>query len=49
MQNIRDYLKDRRVVVLSGVLADKDYGEMFRPVMGLVEQFVCITPPIPGS
>ena len=47
VQNIRDYLKDRRVVVLSGVLADKDYGEMFRPVMGLVEQFVCITPPNP--
>ena len=47
VQNIRDYLKGRRVVVLSGVLADKDYGEMFRPVMGLVEQFVCITPPNP--
>ena len=47
VQNIRDYLTDRRVVVLSGVLADKDYGEMFRPVMGLVEQFVCITPPNP--
>ena len=47
VQNIRDYLTGRRVVVLAGVLADKDYGEMFRPVMGLVEQFVCITPPNP--
>ena len=47
VQNIKDYLTDRRVVVLAGVLADKDYGEMFRPVMGLVEQFVCITPPNP--
>ena len=47
VKNIRDYLTDRRVVVLTGVLADKDYGEMFRPVMGLVEQFVCITPPNP--
>ena len=45
--NIRDYLVGRRVVALTGVLADKDYGEMFRPVMGLVEQFVCITPPSP--
>ncbi len=45
--NIRDYLEDRRVVVLTGVLADKDYAQMFRPVMGLVEQFVCITPPNP--
>ena len=42
--NIRDYLAGRRVIVLTGVLADKDYGEMFRPVMELVEQFVCITP-----
>ena len=42
--NIRDYLTGKRVIVLTGVLADKDYGEMFRPVMELVEQFVCITP-----
>ena len=45
--NIRDYLADRRVIALVGVLADKDYAEMFRPVMGLVEQFVCITPDSP--
>ncbi|MDO5399513.1 MAG: folylpolyglutamate synthase/dihydrofolate synthase family protein [Eubacteriales bacterium] len=45
--NIRDYLVGRRVVVLTGVLADKDYADMFRPVMPYVEQFVCITPPNP--
>ena len=45
VKNIRDYLAGRRVIALSGVLADKDYGEMFKPVMELVEQFVCITPP----
>ena len=44
VENIKDYLTGRRVIVLTGVLADKDYGEMFRPVMELVEQFVCITP-----
>ena len=44
VKNIEDYLADRKVIALTGVLADKDYGEMFRPVMGLVEQFVCITP-----
>ena len=43
--NIRDYLAGKRVIALTGVLADKDYGEMFRPVMALVEEFVCITPP----
>lgn len=45
--NIRDYLTGRKVVALTGVLADKDYGEMFRPVMGLVSSFVCITPDNP--
>ena len=45
--NIRDYLKGRKIVVLTGVLADKDYGDMFRPVMPLVHEFVCITPDNP--
>jgi len=45
--NIRDYLAGRKLIVLTGVLADKDYGEMFRPVMPYVQQFVCITPDNP--
>ena len=45
--NIKDYLSGRTVVALTGVLADKDYADMFRPVMGLVEHFVCITPDNP--
>jgi dihydrofolate synthase/folylpolyglutamate synthase len=47
VKNIRDYLTGRRVIALVGVLADKDYGEMFRPVMELVDTFVCITPDSP--
>jgi len=47
VKNIEDYLADRRVIALTGVLADKDYGDMYRPVMPLVEQFVCVTPPNP--
>ena len=47
VKNIRDYLAGRKVIALTGVLADKDYGEMFRPVMDLVEEFVCITPDSP--
>lgn len=47
VKNIRDYLQGRTLIVLTGVLADKDYGDMFRPVMGLVAQFVCITPDNP--
>lgn len=45
--NIRDYLTGRKIIALTGVLADKDYGEMFRPVMDLVSSFVCITPDNP--
>ena len=44
---IRDYLKDRKVIALTGVLADKDYADMYRPVMPLVDCFVCVTPPSP--
>ena len=44
VKNIDDYLSGRKVIALTGVLADKDYGEMFRPVMDRVSAFVCITP-----
>ena len=47
VKNIEDYLKGRKIIVLTGVLADKDYGEMFRPVMKYADMFVCITPDNP--
>lgn len=47
VKNIEDYLTGRRVIALTGVLADKDYGDMYKPVMPLIEQFVCVTPPNP--
>ena len=47
VKNIQDYLKDKKVIALTGVLADKDYADMYRPVMPLVEKFVCITPDNP--
>ena len=47
VKNIADYLTGRRVIALAGVLADKDYGEMFRPVMEYVSEFVCVTPDNP--
>lgn len=45
--NVRDYLADRRVIALTGVLADKDYGEMYRPVTPYVSEYLCITPSSP--
>ena len=47
VKNIQDYLAGRRVIGLTGVLADKDYGDMYKPVMPYIEQFVCVTPPNP--
>jgi dihydrofolate synthase/folylpolyglutamate synthase len=47
VKNIEDYLSGKNVVVLTGVLADKDYADMYKPVMPLVQEFVCITPPNP--
>ena len=47
VKNIQDYLQNKTVIALTGVLADKDYGEMYKPVMPLVQQFVCITPDNP--
>ena len=47
VKNIQDYLADKKVIVLTGVLADKDYADMYKPVMPLVQEFVCITPPNP--
>lgn len=44
VKNIEDYLIGRKVIALTGVLADKDYGDMYKPVMPLVDTFVCITP-----
>ena len=45
--NIRDYLSGRRIIALTGVLADKDYGQMYQPVLPYITEFVCITPPSP--
>ena len=47
VKNIQDYLAGKKVIALTGVLADKDYADMYKPVMPLVERFVCITPPNP--
>ena len=47
VKNVEDYLSGRKVVALTGVLADKDYGEMYQPILPLIDEFVCITPDNP--
>ena len=48
-KNIATYLSGRKVIALTGVLRDKDYREMYQPVLPYVSNFVCITPPTPRS
>ena len=45
VQNVKDYLSGKTVIGLTGVLADKDYGQMYIPMLPYISQFVCITPP----
>lgn len=47
VQNIRDYLPDQKLTVLTGVLADKDYAHMYSMVAPYTERFVTVTPPNP--
>lgn len=47
--NIRDYLPDLKLTVLTGVLADKDYRAMYDIVAPYVDRFVLVTPPSPRA
>ena len=47
VKNVEDYLSGRKVIALTGVLADKDYGDMYQPILPLIHEFVCITPDSP--
>ena len=49
VENMENYLSGRKIVAIAGVLADKDYEEMFRPIFPYIAEFVCITPPSPRS
>ena len=46
-KNMTEYLAGRKIIALTGVLADKDYITMYKPVLPYIAEFVCITPPTP--
>ncbi|MCQ2419310.1 MAG: bifunctional folylpolyglutamate synthase/dihydrofolate synthase [Clostridia bacterium] len=48
-QNIRQYLNGRDLTVLTGVLRDKDYTDMYRLVAPFAARFVTVTPPNPRA
>ena len=49
VRNIRQYLQDRPLTILTGVLADKDYHCMYSNVAPFAARFVTVTPPNPRA
>lgn len=43
-ESLHQLLPDRKVVFLTGVLADKDYPQIMELLMPLAQEFVCLTP-----
>ncbi len=48
-ENVRDYLAGRDITALTGVMADKDYTDMFAEMAPLVSRFVTVTPDNPRA
>ncbi len=48
-KNIREYLSNRPLTVLTGVLADKDYACMYESVAPFAREFITVTPPNPRA
>ena len=49
VNNVRDYLGGRKLTILTGVLADKDYSDMYRDMAVFASEFVTVTPPNPRA
>lgn len=47
--NLRLLFKDRKLVIIIGVLADKDYDSMLNCLTPFAKRFVCITPDSPRA
>lgn len=48
-ENIRAYLPDRPLTVLTGVMADKDFARMYEPVAPYCARFITVTPDNPRA
>ena len=48
-ENVKDYLGDKKLVILTGVLADKDYDSMYKDMATLASEFVTVTVPNPRA
>ena len=45
VNNVREYLGGKRLTILTVVLADKDYGDMYQDMAQYAAAFVAVTPP----
>ena len=48
-ENVKTYLAGRKIIALTGVMADKNYLEMYKGLVPLVSRFVTVTPDNPRS
>lgn len=48
-QAVKDYLDGRRIVCLTGVLADKDWQRMMQVLQGFATDFITVTPDSPRA
>lgn len=48
-ENVRAYLPDKKITALVGVMADKDYQEMFSCIAPHISRFVAVTPDNPRA
>ncbi len=49
VKNVKSYIKNRPIIVLTGVLADKDYDSMYREMADIADEFITVTPPNPRA
>lgn len=49
VKNLTDYLPDRPITALTGVMADKDFTDMYRMVAPYISRWVTVTPDNPRA
>ncbi|MBE6651180.1 MAG: bifunctional folylpolyglutamate synthase/dihydrofolate synthase [Ruminococcaceae bacterium] len=49
VKNVKSYVTMRPLVVLTGVLADKDFSSMYGEMSEIADEFITVTPPNPRA
>lgn len=48
-QNVKDYLANREITAITGIMADKDYSAMYADMAPYIARFVAVTPNNPRA